>query len=104
MHVVETTLTKKVLRFMLEKHRSGHLVTRETLGRKLPEITTSLNILQQDFRTIEFGSKVYVSQSVNPLSENYISFEAFHRLPAKVNGLPAPFNLSAPKMYLKRII
>jgi len=45
-----------------------------------------------------------VSQGFNPLTENYISFEASRRLPEKVNGLPAPFNLSAPKMYLKRIM
>jgi hypothetical protein len=36
--------------------------------------------------------------------EEDISFEATHRLPANVNGLPASFNLSAPKMYLKRIM
>jgi len=39
---------------MPEKHRSGHLVTRGTFGRKPLEITTFLNILQQYFRTIEF--------------------------------------------------
>jgi len=40
-----------------------------------------------------------VPQSVNPLP---ITFEASHRLHAKVNGLPAPYNLYAPKLYLKR--
>jgi hypothetical protein len=36
---------------MLEKHKSGYLVTRETFGRKPLEIATSLKILRQDFRT-----------------------------------------------------
>jgi hypothetical protein len=38
---------------MLEKHNGGPLVTGETFRRKPLEITTSLNILQQNFRTIK---------------------------------------------------
>jgi len=77
---------------MLEKHKSGHLVTRETFVRKPLEITTSLKILRQDFGTIKGWAVSFMCHSVSPLSENYISFEVSHRLPAKVNGLPAPFN------------
>jgi hypothetical protein len=36
-------------------------------------------------------------KEVQLLKEEDISFEASHSLPAKVNGLPAPFNLSCTK-------
>jgi len=63
MHVMGTTLTK-ILWFMLEKHKSGHLVTRETFRRKPLEISTSLNILQQDFRTIEVWAVRFICHKV----------------------------------------
>lgn len=49
---------------MLEKHISGHLVTRETFRMKPLEITTSLNILQQNFRTIKVWAVRFMCHKV----------------------------------------
>lgn len=98
MHVMGTTLTK-VLWFMLEKHKSGHLVTRETFRRKPLEISTSLNILQQDFRAIKVWAVRFMCHKV------LILYQLVLKLPTDYLQKLMDYqhhNLYAPKLYLKR--